>query len=413
MDIAADSNQKESFIPFALPCIGEEEIEAVVSTMRSGWLTTGPKTQEFEQAFGKAVGAKHALAVNSATGGLHLALEAAGVGPEDFVLTPTWTFTATAEVTRYLGGHPVFVDVEADTLNIDVKQLERRIVELKRTHGTKLKAIAPVHFGGQACEMDAILQLAEAHSLMVIEDAAHAFPTSVVSRGVQDTERRRCTIGTVGHASVFSFYATKTIATGEGGMVTTEDARLADRIRLMRLHGISRDVWNRYTSTKPSWYYEVVAPGYKYNLTDIASAIGLAQLAKVQSFQDRREAIARQYHSAFAAHPALEIPRQRYPNDTHAWHLYVLRLNLERLSIDRERFIREMAQRGVGCSVHFIPLHLHPYWRERYKLDPEMFPVASREFERVVSLPIYPSMNDVAVQRVIETVFEVVGVFAL
>lgn len=410
--MTADSNKNENFIPFALPSIGEEEIDAVVSTMRSGWLTTGPKTQEFEQAFAKAVGARHALAVNSATGGLHLALEAAGIGPEDLVLTPTWTFTASAEVTRYLGGHPVFVDVEVDTLNIDVKQLEQRIVELKRAHGAKLKAIVPVHFGGQACEMDAILQLAEVHSLMVIEDAAHAFPTSVISRSVQDAERRRRTIGTVGHASVFSFYATKTIATGEGGMVTTEDARLADRIRLMRLHGISRDVWNRYTSTKPSWYYEVVAPGYKYNLTDIASAIGLAQLAKAQLFQDRREAIARQYHSAFSGHSALEVPRQRHPDDTHAWHLYVPRLNLNRLRINRDQFICEIAQRGVGCSVHFIPLHLHPYWRERYSLDPAMFPVASREFERVVSLPIYPSMDDTAVQRVIETVLDVAGAFA-
>jgi len=409
--MAADSNKnkQENFIPFALPCIGEEEIEAVVSTMRSGWLTTGPKTQEFEQAFAKAVGARHALAVNSATGGLHLALEAAGIGPEDLVLIPTWTFTATAEVTRYLGAHPVFVDVEADTLNIDLKQLEQRIVELKLAHGAKLKAIVPVHFGGQACEMDAILQLAEVHSLIVIEDAAHAFPTSVVSRGVQDAERRWRTIGTVGHASVFSFYATKTIATGEGGMVTTEDAHLADRIRLMRLHGISRDVWNRYTSTKPSWYYEVVAPGYKYNLTDIASAIGLAQLTKVQLFQDRREAIARQYHFAFAEHPALEVPRPRHPDDRQAWHLYVLRLNLERLDIDREQFIREMAQRGVGCSVHFIPLHLHPYWRQRYNLDPAMFPVANREFERVVSLPIYPSMTVTDVERVIQSVIAIIN----
>lgn len=406
--MTADSNKKENFIPFALPSIGEEEIDAVVNTMRSGWLTTGPKTQEFEQAFAKAVGARHALAVNSATGGLHLALEAAGIGSEDLVLTPTWTFTATAEVTRYLGGHPVFVDVEADSLNIDVKQLEQRIIELKRAHGAKLKAIVPVHFGGQACEMDAIMQLAEVHNLMVIEDAAHAFPTSVVSRGVQDPERRRRTIGTVGHASVFSFYATKTIATGEGGMVTTEDARLADRIRLMRLHGISRDVWNRYTSAKPSWYYEVVAPGYKYNLTDIASAIGLAQLAKAQLFQDRREAIAHQYHSAFSGHPALEVPGPRHPGDSHAWHLYVLRLSLDALTIDRERFILEMANLGIGCSVHFIPLHMHPYWRDRYGLKPDMFPVATREYARVVSLPIYPCMDDAVVSRVIDSVKHVV-----
>lgn len=400
------------FIPFALPCIGDEEIEAVVATMKSGWLTTGPKTRDFEQGFAKAVGASHALATNSATGGLHLALEAAGIGPDDLVLTPTWTFTATAEVTRYLGGHPTFVDIEADTLNISSAQLERRIVELKRSHGAKLKAIVPVHFGGQACEMDAILALAEAHNLMVIEDAAHAFPTTAVSRSTNDMEKRKREIGAIGHATVFSFYATKTIATGEGGMVTTEDARIAERIRLMRLHGISRDVWNRYASTKPSWHYEVIAPGYKYNLTDIASAIGLVQLGKAQLFQRRREAIASQYHAAFETHPALEIPQQRHIYNTHAWHLYVLRLNLERLYIDRERFIDEMALRGVGCSVHFIPLHLQPYWRDRYQLDPALFPIATREFQRVLSLPIYPSMDNDSVERVIYAVLEISELFA-
>lgn len=410
--MATDNTNNQNFIPFALPSIGEEEIEAVVATMRSGWLTTGPRTKEFEQAFAAAVGARHALAVNSATGGLHLAMEAVGIGADDLVLVPSWTFTATAEVARYLGAHPAFVDVEADTLNIDVKQLEQRVVALKREHGVRLKAIAPVHFGGQACEMDAILDIAEAHGLAVIEDAAHAFPTTVTSRTVHHSERSTRKIGTVGHASVFSFYATKTIATGEGGMVTTEDDRLAERVRLMRLHGISRDVWNRYTSTKPSWYYEVVAPGYKYNLTDIAATMGLVQLGKAQVFQNRREAIARQYHAAFAGHPALEIPLQRHAEDTHAWHLYVLRLNLERLTIDRNQFIHEMAQRGVGCSVHFIPLHLQPYWRERYKLDPALFPVATREFERVISLPIYPNMDGSMVQRVIDAVLEIADLFA-
>lgn len=406
--MSQDSNELP-FLPFARPSIGEEEIASVVHAMRSGWLTTGPRTREFEQAFAEAVGARHALAVNSATGGLHLAMEAAGIGLDDLVLVPTWTFTATAEVARYLGAHPVFVDAEAETLNLDVGHLEQRVVELKREHGARLKAITPVHFAGQACEMDAILDIAEAHGLTVIEDAAHAFPTTVASRAVHDRERRSRKIGTVGHASVFSFYATKTIATGEGGMVTTEDGRIAERIRLMRLHGISRDVWNRYTSTKPSWYYEVVAPGYKYNLTDIASAIGLVQLSRAQSFQDRRENIAKQYHAAFQGHPALETPVHRHPENTHAWHLYVLRLNLERLTIDRNRFIEEMAQRGVGCSVHFIPLHLQPYWRERYRLDPAAFPVASREFERVVSLPIYPDMDDTVVQRVIDAVSDVVN----
>lgn len=410
--MATDNTNKQNFIPFALPSIGEDEIEAVVATMRSGWLTTGPRTKEFEEAFAAEVGARHALAVNSATGGLHLAMEAVGIGADDLVLVPTWTFTATAEVARYLGAHPAFVDVEADTLNIDVKCLEQRVVELKREHGARLKAIAPVHFGGQACEMDAILDIAEAHGLAVIEDAAHAFPTTVTSRTVHHSERSTRKIGTVGHASVFSFYATKTIATGEGGMVTTEDDRLAERIRLMRLHGISRDVWNRYTSTKPSWYYEVVAPGYKYNLTDIASAIGLVQLGRAQSFQGRREGIALQYHAAFQSHPALEIPLHRHPGDIHAWHLYVLRLNLERLTIDRNQFIQEMAQRGIGCSVHFIPLHMQPYWRDRYNLDPTMFPVATREFERVVSLPIYPDMDDSRVQRVIDAVLEIADLFA-
>lgn len=409
--MAVDSNKKH-FIPFAVPCIGEEEIEAVTTVMRSGWLTTGAKTQAFEQAFAKEVGAKYALAVNSATAGLHLAMEAAGIGEDDLVLTPTWTFTATAEVTRYLGGHPAFVDIEPDTLNIDVSRLEQRIIELRRDHGTKLKAIAPVHFAGQACEMDAILDLAEAHGLKVIEDAAHAFPTEVVSRSTQETERSRRMIGTLGHATVFSFYATKTIATGEGGMVTTDDQGMAERIRLMRLHGINRDVWNRYTSSKPAWYYEVVAPGYKYNLTDIASAIGLEQLAKAQSFQKRRENIAQRYHAGFADQKALDIPKQRHA-DLHAWHLYVLRLNLERLSINREQFIHEMAQLGVGCSVHFIPLHLHPYWRDRYQLTPDMFPVASREFERVVSLPIYPSMTDEDVEWVIDSVNSILDKFII
>lgn len=399
------------FLPFARPSIGEEEIASVVHTMRSGWLTTGPRTKEFEQAFAEAVGARHALAVNSATGGLHLAMEAAGIGTDDLVLTPTWTFTATAEVARYLGAHPVFVDSEADTLNLDTEHLEQRVVELKREYGARLKAIAPVHFAGQACEMDTILDIAEAHGLTVIEDAAHAFPSTVTSRAVHDSERSSRKIGTVGHASVFSFYATKTIATGEGGMVTTEDDRIAERIRLMRLHGISRDVWNRYTSTKPSWYYEVVAPGYKYNLTDIASAIGLVQLSRAQSFQGRRENIAKQYHAAFDGHPALEIPLHRHPEDIHAWHLYVLRLNLERLTIDRNQFIQEMAQRGVGCSVHFIPLHLQPYWRDRYGPDPAAFPVASREFERVVSLPIYPDMDEGMVLRVIDAVSGVVNAY--
>jgi dTDP-4-amino-4,6-dideoxygalactose transaminase len=402
----------EGFIPFALPSIGEEEIEAVVATMRSGWLTTGPRTKDFEHAFAEAVGAKHALAVNSATGGLHLAMDAAGIRADDLVLMPTWTFTATAEVTRYLGAHPIFLDVDADTLNIDCSTLDQKVSTLKRDYGSLVKAIAPVHFAGQSCEMDAILSIASSHGLAVIEDAAHAFPSTVFSRAIHDDCQNIRKIGTVGLATVFSFYATKTLVTGEGGMVTTNDDRIAERIRLMRLHGINRDVWNRYTSNKPSWYYEVVESGYKYNLTDIASAIGLVQLRKSQLFQSRRESIAMQYHAAFHEHPALQIPLQRHLNELNAWHLYVLRLNLDLISIDRNQFIQEMCNRGVGCSVHFIPLHLHPYWRDRYGLNSDLFPVATREYERVVSIPLYPSMTDESVQRVIQVILHILDVFA-
>lgn len=397
----------KDFIPFALPYIEEDEIAAVVETMRSGWLTTGPRTQAFERKFGEAVGATYALAVNSATSGLHLALEAIGVGVDDLVLVPTWTFTSTAEVVRYLGGHPVFVDIDRDTLNLDIAKLEQKIAEIQAEHGKRLKAIMPVHFGGQACEMDKILDLAARYDLFVIEDAAHAFPTDVRTRNVSDDECRTRMIGSVGHATVFSFYATKTIATGEGGMVTTNDPALAERMRLMRLHGINRDVWNRYTSTKPAWYYEVVAPGYKYNLTDIASAIGLCQLEKAERLRARRQEIAEQYNRAFSGQPELEIPSVRHPEDTHAWHLYVLRLNFEKINFSRDQFIEEMAKCGVGCSVHFIPLHMQPYWKDRYQLDNESYPVATEEFERCVSIPIYPGLSDIKVEKIIGAIFAV------
>lgn len=392
---------KSKHIPFAKPCIGEEEIAAVVETMRSGWLTTGPKTREFEEAFAAEVGSKHALAVNSATAGLHLALEAAGVKAGDAVFTPVWTFTASAEVSRYLGAHPVFVDIDAATLNIDPVRLQEAIAKSKLGTGLRGKAIMPVHFGGQACEMDSILDLAIEEKLKVVEDAAHAFPTTVSSRSTVDPSFARRNIGAVGDATVFSFYATKTLATGEGGMVTTEDHAFAERVRVMRLHGISRDVWNRYTSDKPSWYYEIVAPGFKYNLTDIAASIGLEQLRKAGFFQTRREEIAAAYNAGLADQPAFERPHVVNSSNVHAWHLYVLRLNLDQLSIDRDRFIQEMACRGVSCSVHFIPLHMQPYWRDTYSLEASQFPVASREFERVVSLPIYPGMTDEMVDHVI------------
>jgi dTDP-4-amino-4,6-dideoxygalactose transaminase len=376
-----------SFLPFHVPEIGEEEIAEVTDVLRSGWLTTGPKTKQFEQEFAAYMGCQiEALAVNSATAGLHLAAEAAGISRGDEVITSCFTFTATAEIIRYLGANPVFVDVEDDTLNIDPSLIESAIT-------VNTKAIIPVHFGGLACEMDSILQIARTRGLKVIEDAAHALPASSKGR----------LIGTLqSDATVFSFYATKTLATGEGGMVVTRDSKLAERCSVMRLHGIDRDCFDRYTSNKPSWYYSVIAPGFKYNLTDVASAIGIHQLRKLGKFQHRREELASRYHEAFAALP-LRTPACAPAGDKHAWHLYVIRLN-DQTSISRDDFINEMAAAGIGTSVHFIPLHLQPFWRDTYSLVPEQFPNATRAYNEVVSLPLYPAMNDADQDRVIKAV---------
>lgn len=394
-----------SHIPFALPFIEEDEVEAAANAIRSGWLTTGPKTKEFESLFAEYVGAKHALAVNSATAGLHLALEAVGIGKDDLVILPTWTFTATAEVVRYFGAHPVLVDVDKDTLNINLEKLVQTIENIKSSNqAERLKAIIPVHFAGQACNMKAIMEIASIHNLFVIEDAAHAFPTTLISPSVQDKKESSRFIGTVGHATVFSFYATKTIATGEGGMVTTQDDALASRIKLMRLHGINRDVWDRYTSKKPSWYYEVIAPGFKYNLTDIASAIGICQLKKAERLRQKRADIAKEYNKRLSKLSLVELPKVLDENLKHAWHLYVLKLNLNQLTISRNEFIEEMAHAGVGCSVHFIPLHKHPYWQTRDREFELNLDTANNEFERCVSLPIYPSLDKSKVEKIISSI---------
>ena len=383
----------EDFLPFALPEIGQEEIDEVVDSLRSGWITTGPKAKRFEEDFSAFVGAKHAIAVNSATAGLHLALEAVGIGPGDRVITTPYTFTATAEVIRYLGADPVFIDIDRRTCTIDVSQVEEYLARAAGNGERRPRGIVPVHFAGQACEMDALCAVAEKYDLRVVEDAAHALPA----------EYRGRMIGTIGDLTVYSFYVTKTIATGEGGMVVTDDDAWAGRIRTMRLHGISRDVFDRYTSSKPSWYYEVVAPGFKYNMPDLAAAIGIHQLRKAEDFQSRRKAIARQYDQGLAGLP-LQPPVVVRPGDRHAWHLYVIQLELERLAIDRDRFIELMSEAGIGTSVHFIPLHLHPYWRDRYGFRPEDFPVAYDVYQRAVSLPIYPKMTNENVNRVIEAV---------
>ncbi|WP_353570634.1 DegT/DnrJ/EryC1/StrS aminotransferase family protein [Candidatus Albibeggiatoa sp. nov. BB20] len=379
----------DDFLPFAKPCIGEEEINEVVDTLRSGWLTSGPKTKQFEQAFVDYFQVPYALAVNSCTAGLHLALEAIGIQAGDKIITTPYTFTATAEVMRYLGADPVFVDIDRHTFNIDVNQLE---AVLKAE--PNIKAIIPVHFAGQACDMDVILDLAQQYGLKVIEDAAHALPSTYKNRKV----------GTLGDITVYSFYVTKPVATGEGGMIVTSNPEYAQRINTMRLHGINRDVFDRSQSSQPSWYYEIVAPGFKYNMSDIMAAIGIHQFAKMELFAQQREAIARQYSHGLIGLP-LKTPERQYPCDSqHAWHLYVLQLDLEKLSINRNEFIEQLAQHGVGASVHFIPLHLQPYWQQRYQFQPQDFPIALDAYQRAVSLPIYPSMNEDDVNKVITVV---------
>ena len=372
-----------AFLPFARPDITEAEIEAVVETMRSGWLTTGPNAAAFEKEFVEFLGADaHGVAINSATAGLHLAFEAIGVRPGTEVLVPTWTFTSTAEAVRYLGGDPVLVDVDPGTLCIDLEDAERKVTD-------RTIAIAPVHFSGLAVPDGALTGFAERHGLKVVEDAAHSFPT--LNEGKL--------VGTHGHeATVYSFYATKTMTTGEGGMVVTPDADLAARMRTMRLHGINRDVFDRYSSTKPSWHYDVVAPGYKYNLTDTAAAMGRVQLTRAREMADRRAAIAAEFDRAFADLP-VTLPAHAPEGSSHAWHLYVLRLD-PGAPVARDRFIELMAEREVGTSVHFIPLHLQPYWRDSYQHQPEAFPVATAEFAKAVSLPAFSAMTDDDVAQV-------------
>jgi dTDP-4-amino-4,6-dideoxygalactose transaminase len=378
----------QPFLPFALPEIGEEEIAEVVDTLRSGWVTTGPKTRRFEQAFTEFLGdpAIESLAVNSATAGLHLALEALGIGPGDEVITTTHTFTATAEVVRYLGADVSLVDIDPATLCIDVDAVEAAITP-------RTRAVIPVHFGGRAADMSRLLPLARRHGLKVVEDAAHALPTTSGGR----------LVGTLGtDACVFSFYANKTITTGEGGMVVTRDPGIAKRMKVMRLHGMNRDAFDRFTATVPSWYYEIVAPGFKYNLTDIAAALGLHQLKRLPAFQKRREEIAAQFHEGLADLPVI-LPPGPAEGDVHAWHLYVLRL-ADEAPIGRDKLVERLFAAGIGCSVHYIPLHLQPYWRDRYGLEAEDFPCSQRAYEATLSLPLYTRMTEADVQRVVGAV---------
>jgi dTDP-4-amino-4,6-dideoxygalactose transaminase len=374
------------FLPFALPEIGDDEIAEVVDSLRSGWVTTGPKARRFEQDFAAFLGNEglHCIAVNSATAGLHLALEALGIGPGDEVITTTHTFTATAEVVRYLGADVKLVDIDPASLNIDPAAVAAAVTP-------RTKAIIPVHYAGLAADMPALRTIARRHGLKLVEDAAHALPTTSAGQlvGTLDSD-----------ATVFSFYANKTITTGEGGMLVTRDAALAKRAQVMRLHGMNRDAFDRFTATVPSWRYEVVAPGFKYNLTDIAAALGLHQLKKLRVFQARRETLAARYDAGLRSLP-VRLPPRPAAGDMHAWHLYVLRL-AEGAPIGRDALIDGLYAAGIGCSVHYIPLHLQPYWRERYGLRPEQFPHSQHAFEHMLSLPLYTRMGEADVDRVLD-----------
>jgi perosamine synthetase len=369
--------------------VTEAEIAAVVEVLRSGWVTTGPKAKEFEARFAEAVGARHCVMVNSCTAALHLALEALGVKAGDEVIVPTMTFAASAEVVRYVGATPVLVDVRASDHQVDPAAVERAITP-------RTRVVLPVHFGGSTADMAEIRAIARAHDLRVVADAAHAFPAEYQGRNV----------GQLADITCFSFYATKTITTGEGGAAVTENPEWADRMRIMSLHGISRDAWKRYTA-EGNWYYEILAPGFKYNLTDTAAALGVVQLARAAAMRDRRRAIAARYDAAFGDEPAIEL--LRVPGDrSHAHHLYVVKLAPGALRIDRAAVIEELKRRGVGASVHFIPLHVHPYYRETFGYRPESLPVALDVYSRSVSLPLFSAMTDAQVERVIEAVREIV-----
>jgi perosamine synthetase len=393
-------------VPFFRPSLTAAEIDEVVDTLRSGWLTTGPKVQRFETRFAQALQAKHAVSVNSCTAALHLAVEALGLKPGQGVLVPTMTFAATAEVVRYQGAIPILVDCDANTLNIDLEDAARKIEQLRNGNlpasiprDTLVVGIIPVHVGGLMQDCAALKKFADENGLWIIEDAAHAFPAAW--RTSKTEPWQKCGQRTA-EVSCFSFYANKTITTGEGGMAVTDNAELAGRMRMMSLHGLTRDAWSRY-SEGGSWDYKIGAPGFKYNLTDIAAAIGIHQLARAEQMRNEREAIARRYLQELRSVTEIELPPDP-PDRIHSWHLFPIKLNLRNLSVDRNAFIETLKQAGIGCSVHWRPLHLHPYYREAFGWRAEDLPIASAVWNRLISLPIFPGMIDREVVHVIKTI---------
>lgn len=388
LPVAPSATSADEYLPFAKPSITDAERRAVLEVLDSGWLTTGPRTKEFEARFAETVGSRHAIALNSATAALHLALDALGVGSGDEVIVPTWTFAASAEVVVYRGAIPILVDVDGATLNATADTIEEAITP-------RTKAVMAVHFAGQPMDIGGVVDQLGRRGIPVVEDAAHAFPSRIAGLGGRFA-------GTIGRVGAFSFYATKTITTGEGGMLVTDEDALADRARLMGLHGISRHAWNRY-SAGGSWSYEIEDAGYKYNMTDIAAALGLVQLSRAEELLAARRELATGYRQRFLGSgfdDLLDLPADAR-DESHAWHLFVVRLRLDRLTIDRAAVMDGLQARGIGASVHFIPLHLHPYYRSRPETTPRALPVASREFQRVISLPIWPGMTNVDLDRVV------------
>ncbi len=402
---ASSSRPNQISVPFFRPSISEAEINEVVECLRSGWLTTGPRCKRLESEFAAATGGKNAVAVNSCTAALHLAVDALGLGPGQAVLVPTLTFAATAEVVRYQNAVPLLVDCDPVTCHIDLADAERKIEQLRAgqtplDRSLRVVGIMPVHVGGLMMDMDAVQAFADKHGLWVIEDAAHSFPAAYQSRG---NGWRRCGENTSA-ATCFSFYANKTMTTGEGGMIVTDDDDLAVRMRQMSLHGLSHDAWKRYAGNH-AWDYRIAAPGYKYNMTDIAAAVGIHQLARAEEMRRERETIARMFREQLADVAEIELPPD--PTDRlHAWHLFPIRLRLEKLSIDRNEFIVQLRDRGVGCSVHWRPLHLHPYYEETFHWRPEHLPVASALWVRLVSLPLFQGMREDESRQVVAAVRE-------
>ena len=382
---------RNSFLAFSPPSLGEEERNEVMDTLRSDWLTTGPKTKKFEGQLLNYLGAPNLVALNSCTAGLHVGLVALGVGPGDEVIVPSMTFCATANVVEHVGAKPVLVDVLSDTLCIDPLAVAAAITP-------RTKVIMPVHYAGHPADLDPLFALAEAHGIQILEDAAHAIPTRYKGQ----------LVGSRANLAAFSFYATKNLTTVEGGCLTGE-ASLVDKARIIGHHGMNRDAWKRFDKSG-SWYYEVVLPGFKYNMTDVQAAIGIHQLTKLDGFQKRRREVVKAYTDAFRNLEALVLPTER-PEAESSWHLYILRLNLEQLTIDRGTFIEELKGRNIGTSVHYLPVHMHPYYRDKYGYVPESCPVAANAYERMLTLPLHPGLSDSDVEDVIEAVRDVVGRF--